>query len=331
MSRNLKIGLSGAGALGWAHAQTVIAHGAQIVAIHDTQLAAAQKIAGQCGAIATDRLEDLHEYSLDGLIVATPPPVRLDPIRLACENGLHLYVEKPPAYTLAEARVCLSLIEQAGVMAAVGFQLRYADKYELLKELLRDQTVHLVRTVCTIDYYLNFSMRPWFLQKPVSGGPIAEQAIHLLDCVRFLFDNARPVRAIAVGSKNMALDRTEFDAENELQMLYELDNGIHATHMNHCGHEKFCFDLEVVGPHLRLQANVTDSTIHGFLNGEEISVTPPPGALGGSPVAAWLRALETGDASLIRAPYADAIHTQELVDAARKSQATGRFEKVEDL
>ena len=41
------------------------------------------------------------------------------------------------------------------------------------------EVVHLVR------YYLNLRMPPWFLQYQISGGPTAEQAIHILDCVRF--------------------------------------------------------------------------------------------------------------------------------------------------
>ena len=225
---------------------------------------------------------------------------------------------------MAEGRRCLAGIEQAGVIAAVGFQLRYHPLYERLKTLIATETVHLVRTVCTIDYYLTFRMPPWFLKSEISGGPLPEQAVHVLDCARFVMGNPKPVQAHALAVKNMALEQTEFDAENAIQMTYQLDNGVFGTHMNHCGTEKFCFDVEVLGPHLRLQANFTDSTINGYLNGEIVN-EPVVGenSLGLDKTGAWLHAIETGDRTLIRSPFADAVQTLALIDAAVQSRNTG--------
>ena len=144
--------------------------------------------------------------------------------------------------------------------------------------------------------------------------------------------NPKPVQAHALAAKNMALERTEFDAENAIQMTYQLDNGVFGTHMNHCGTEKFGFEVEVVGPHLRLHANMTDNAIHGYLNGEVIN---EPGvsenSLGLDKSGAWLRAIETGDRELIRSPFSDAIETLALIDAAVQSRDTGRFINVEEL
>lgn len=325
----MKIAITGAGALGTAHARAAREWGAEIAFIHDARLEAAQALAAEVGAEATNDLDHIFSRQLDGLIVATPPPIRIDPITLACRHGVHLFVEKPPAYNLEQGRQCLQEIEKAGVMAAVGFNLRYDERYTQLRELIGDEPVHLVRTVCTIDYYLNFGMSPWFLQKRVSGGPIAEQAIHLLDCVRFLCGNAQATRALACGSKNMAFNRSEFDAENALQIVYELNNGIFATHMNHCGHDRFHFDLEVVGPHLRLHANVTEPNIHGYYRGEAIDIPVRSNDAQGGRLQVWLQAIQNSDASLIRSPFADALSTQALVDAAVRSQTTSQFEHVE--
>ena len=175
-------------------------------------------------------------------------------------------------------------------------------------------------------------MSPWFLQYEISGGPLPEQAVHVLDCARFVMGNPKPVQAHAFAVKNMALDRTEFDAENAIQMTYQLDNGVFGTHMNHCGTEKFSFEVEVVGPHLRLQANMTDNAIHGYLNGEIVNEPAvSENSLGLDKSGAWLRAIETGDRTLIRSPFVDAIETLALIDAAVQSRDTGRFINVKDL
>ena len=117
---------------GCAHQRAVVAYGAEVGAVQDIHPETAQQVATETDAeIATDELYVFFDCDLDGVIITTPPPVRREPVQLACE------------------------------------------------------VVHLVRTVCTVGYYLNLRMPPWFLQYQISGGPTAEQAIHILDCVRF--------------------------------------------------------------------------------------------------------------------------------------------------
>ena len=330
---SLSIGIIGAGRMGGHHHSAVTNYGARIVAVHDVLIEAAQELVSIADAeIAIDVLSDFFDLKLDGVVITTPPPVRLEPIKMACERGIPIMVEKPPALNVKDGRKCLEYIQNADIIAAVGFQLRYHPLYERLKELITNQTIHLVRTVCTINYYLTFQMPIWFLQSEISGGPLAEQAVHVLDCARYVMGNPKPLQAHALTVKNMALDRTEFDAENAIQMTYELDNGVFGTHMNHCGTEEFCFDVEVVGPHLRLQANMADNAIRGYLNGEKIDEHVKfQNSLGLDKTGAWLRAIETGDRTLIRSHFVDALETLKLIDAAIKSRNTGKFIRVEEL
>lgn len=329
----LSVGIIGAGRMGKHHCDAVTNYGARIVAVHDVLIEAANALASHSEAkLSTDVLHTFFDIEMDGVVITTPPPVRLEPIQRACERGIPLLVEKPPALNISDGRKCLDYIYQSGVMAAVGFQLRYHPLYERMKELIASETVHLVRTVCTISYYLNFQMPFWFLQSEISGGPLAEQAVHVLDCARYVMGNPKPIQAHALAVKNMALDRTEFDAENAIQMTYELDNGVYGTHMNHCGTEGFCFDVEVIGPHLHLQGKMSENAIQGYLNGETVDEPAAPNnSIGLDKTGAWLRAIETGDNTLIRSDFADAIETLALIDAAIKSRNTGRFIKVEDL
>ena len=323
----LSIGIIGAGGMGRHHAKAITDYGARVVAVHDVVPEAAQQLATLADAnIATDALDTFFHTEMDGVVITTPPPVRLEPIQRACELGIAMLIEKPPALNIEEGRKCLAYIQEADVIAAVGFQLRYHPLYERVKALIASETVHLVRTVCTCDYYLSFRMSPWFLQSEISGGPLAEQGVHVLDCARFIMGNPKPVQAHALTVKNMALERTEFDAENAVQMTYQLDNGVFGTHLNHCGTERFCFDVEVVGPHLRLQATLSENQVRGYLNGKEIDEpAAAENSLGLDKTGAWLRAIATGDRTLIRSDFADALETLALIDAAVKSRGTGRF------
>lgn len=331
--KSLVIGIIGAGNMGRHHYGAVTNYGAKVVAVHDTRLAAARELATDADArLATTALDAFFDVEMDGVVITTPPPIRLEPIQMACDRGIPMMVEKPPALNMVEGRKCLACIEKADVIAAVGFQLRYHPLYERLKALIASETVHLVRTVCTVDYYLSFRMSPWFLQYEISGGPLPEQAVHVLDCARFVMGNPKPVQAHALAIKNMALDRTEFDAENAIQMTYQLDNGVFGTHTNHCGTEKFSFEVEVIGPHLRLHANIVENAIRGYLHGETVD---EPMVSENNPnldkIGAWLRAIETGDRSLIRSPFSDGLQTLALIDAAVQSRGTGRFIHAEEL
>lgn len=334
VQRPLGIGIIGAGAMGRHHHKAVTDYGANVVAVHDVQLAAARQLAAATAesALATTALDAFFDVDMDGVVITTPPPIRLEPIQMACARGTPLMIEKPPALNMAEGRECLACIEESGVLAAVGFQLRYHPLYERLKALIATEPIHLVRTVCTVDYYLSFRMSPWFLQYEISGGPLPEQAVHVLDCARFVMGNPKPVQAHALAVKNMALERTEFDAENAIQMTYQLDNGVFGTHLNHCGTEKFSFEVEVVGPHVRLHANMADNTIQGYLQGETVNESGgSENSLGLDKSGAWLRAIETGDSTLIRSSFADALETLALIDAAVQSRGTGKFVNVEEL
>jgi len=72
--------------------------------------------------------------------------------------------------------------------------------------------------------------------------------------------------------------------------------------------------------------------ITGYLNGDDVEESvPAENSLSLDKIGAWLRAIETGDRSMIRSDFVDAIHTLALVEAAVRSRGSGRFVRVSDL
>ena len=144
--------------------------GAKIVAVHDINLKAAEKLASVYkGAAVTNNMDKLFDVPMDALIVSTIPTVRVDPIKPAWEKNIHLIIEKPPAHNLKDGRECLAAIKKSGVMAAVGLQLRYDPRYEKLKQLLKGHVVHMVRTVTTIPSILSWLFGLTFSWSPRSS------------------------------------------------------------------------------------------------------------------------------------------------------------------
>lgn len=333
VGEKLRVAVIGAGGIGRHHAARAAHYGAAVVAVHDARLDAARELAAQHGALATDRLDELFDQRLDLAIVATPPTVRLEPIRRACDRRVHLLIEKPPALTVAEARECSALIDRAGVLAGCGFQLRYGSAFEKLRDMLAGETVHVARSLLCTNYYLNPATKGWYLQKQHSGGSLFEQGVHPLDAVRYVLGDARCVRAGAFAVKNMAADRPEYDSENSVQVAYELDNGVFGTHLNHCGTDYLDMNFEFIGPKVRLiTIGWGNGSIKGLYRGKEIKEpVTEESRLGVDKTGAMLRAIETGDRSLVRSPFADAVHTVELLEAATRGARAGRFVRVDEL
>ena len=138
--------------------------------------------------VTTDIEELCATAQADGLIIATPPSVRLAPITAAAKAKIPIFLEKPPATTMDVAERCLdvlrcswrgdngdnaddddtvavsdtttsttrpSMADAAALpcCCAVGFQLRLAPGVLRLRDLAASRAVHAVRTIATVPMY----------------------------------------------------------------------------------------------------------------------------------------------------------------------------------
>src|SRR5262245_60399866 len=78
---------------------------------------------------------------LDALYVCIPPNVHRGEVVRAARAGIHLFVEKPMSLFLDEALEMEAAIASAGVLAAVGFQQRYDDGHERIRQFLAGKRV----------------------------------------------------------------------------------------------------------------------------------------------------------------------------------------------
>jgi predicted dehydrogenase len=106
--KKARIAIIGAG---WwattAHIPAIKSHpDAELVAIQSREQAVAERIARDFGVkYACSSVEELlHLPGLDGVVVSSTPNVHHAQARAALERGLHVLVEKPMTFTVAEAR-----------------------------------------------------------------------------------------------------------------------------------------------------------------------------------------------------------------------------------
>jgi predicted dehydrogenase len=135
----IRIGLIGAGFIGAVHARALGAlKEAKLAAVADLQVDRARALASPAGGNAyADHREMLAKEKLEAVIVATPDNVHLQPCLDAAEAGLHIFVEKPLATTLADCDAIAAAVAGGGVRALVGHTLRWEPRYALAQEAIR--------------------------------------------------------------------------------------------------------------------------------------------------------------------------------------------------
>ncbi|MGH9041919.1 MAG: Gfo/Idh/MocA family protein [Acidimicrobiia bacterium] len=169
------------------HARTVLVPvlqlcGVRLVAVCDTDPAAAEALAGIIGARPyTDLADALASHRLPVGIVAVPPMAHAGLVRRLVEGGLAVFVEKPGGYSTWELSETLALSRQRGAVVQVGFMRRYAPAYRILRSLLRSTSHASVQIRAAVG---------------MAGGEeffLKDVGVHLFDLVRFLVGDVRSV------------------------------------------------------------------------------------------------------------------------------------------
>jgi predicted dehydrogenase len=125
VSAPLRVGVAGAGALGYHHIRLLRElDGAVCAGFHDADPARAARVAGELGVSAFATLDGLLD-ACDALCVVVPTSAHAAVAQTAIARGKHLLVEKPLCSTLEEADALLAAARAAGVLVQTGHIERF--------------------------------------------------------------------------------------------------------------------------------------------------------------------------------------------------------------
>jgi predicted dehydrogenase len=122
----VRLGAVGLGWFGGVLAEAARSSGeAEVVACFSRSEEGRRAFADAHGCTAVDTLEALLEDpAIRGVIVATPHSTHAGIVEQAAAAGKHVFVEKPLALTVADARRAIAVTERAGVTLQVGHNRR---------------------------------------------------------------------------------------------------------------------------------------------------------------------------------------------------------------
>ena len=325
----MRVAVIGFGTMGRKHTENCSRiEGVEVVAVVGADDAEAEVIKAEARVPAyLDVVKMLAEVPVDAVILATPPGVRRLTVIAAAGMGKALFLEKPIALNLPTAREYCDIVEKQSLVNAVGFQLRYSPLTEQAREIIKDRRVTHVRTACTTSYYLTRDVPDWFLQRQHSGGPLLEQAIHVIDMARFLVGDITHIFARA--ERLLFPDASELDSEDTIVLAYRFASGALGTHTDSCAMSEFNWEVELFGPDWRLLVDYARKRLSGHIGNETISQDFPDVNLHLLEMQAFLDAVRNHKPDVIRSDFADATKTLAVVLTGDRSIQTGDWEAVE--
>ena len=169
----------------------------------DAARGTAEKLGLDC-AIATNMNKAIGRDDVQVVVVGLPTPLHLPACEAAAKAGKHIYMEKPIAQTLDEARRMMAMCEDAGVKMVVGHSHRYFPVLLRALEIVRSGDLgRLVKVRSVLCYYNGFAKetRKWKLDGSTAlHGALLDVGVHVADDIRFVGD-ARVTRVYAEGDR----------------------------------------------------------------------------------------------------------------------------------
>lgn len=186
-TKQLHIGIIGAGRIGKVHADTVAFRlpEARTLAIADVNRDAAQAVAARCGipTIAGSSEEILANPEIEAVLICSSTNTHADLIVQAAQAGKHIFCEKPIAHSLNQIDRALAAVAQAGVKLQIGFNRRFDANFARVRQAVESGEIGTPRLLHIIS---RDPAPPPLSYVRVSGGMFLDMTIHDFDMARFL-------------------------------------------------------------------------------------------------------------------------------------------------
>lgn len=330
LSKPIRIGFCGVGNIAGAHLTSLPRiEGAELVGIYDVARPAAEAAAARFDGkpVIYDSLEDMLEKGqLDALYICVPPFAHNGQELKAIEAGVPFLVEKPLALDMEYPLKVLNALKAHPVLTAVGHQLRYSPAVEKMQEIVNGKQIGLVQ-----GYYLGgLPGTPWWRVRSKSGGQVIEQTIHTIDMMRAIVGDVDEVYASY--ALRALQDVENLDIDDTGLAIFHFKNGANGTLATCC-----------IMPQGGFRNNEVEVVCRDFvarIGGGAVMVTEPgvvkeyrlgPGDAMLREDYNFLEAIATGNGSLIRCPYEEALRSHAVAVAMGRSNDEHRPVKISEV
>lgn len=205
----VKLGIIGLGFIGQLH----LKHGlklanATVEAVADTSPKALQR-ARELGVkkVFVDYADMLADSQVDAVLISLPTHLHLKCARQAAEAKKDIFLEKPIAITVEEAKEVIEVAERNSVRLMLGYPLRFNKKFLKVKEdmengLLGDvENAHATYISSGPFFHRADGHAPvpvpdwWFNTELTGGGVLMDLGCHMINLLRWLFGEVVDIKS----------------------------------------------------------------------------------------------------------------------------------------
>jgi predicted dehydrogenase len=322
MAEGIRVGMIGTGGIARRHAQGLKKfEDVEFVGHADIDAGRAVAMADAYGGRGFGNVAEMLDATEPDAVWVCIPPFAHGPAEWELiKRGIPFLTEKPQHISLDDAEEIAEAIEDADLLAAVGYMNRYRRSVERGRELIDENPPALIHGA----WIGGIPGVSWWRVKTQSGGQLLEQTTHIVDLLRYIAGEAESVYAL--GAQGFVTDVPDYDVEDASSAVIRMKNGAVANIMSSCTSR-----IRAGGVHLTLVARDLFVEYSGWNNDVVIHKSALEKELiqGEENIfeledRAFMDAVKSGDPSSVRCTYADGLETLRLCLAINDSMATGQ-------
>jgi len=343
--KKIRFGVIGAG--GIASRRTIpgmlLSPYAELVAVMGPDLSRTESVRRKFGALRAydSEMDLLSDEEIDAVYIASPVVHHARQARLAADAGKHILLEKPIAMTCKEASEVLDYCERKNVQVAAGLMMRFGTQVRNMKKAVAEGHIgQIVSGYSQFTLWLPGESGNWRIHKSLAGGGcMMDMGVHTIDLVEYITG----MKIVEVASMNDTIT-FDYDVEDTSTLLLRLENGAQVTVQTNFNipDEAASWRIELFGTKGRLLGDTMIGQDDGgnvnalFLKDNsdydpaQVHNQDKGTMLSGNFGNLYTREIDSFCLSLLEnhpleVPAKDALHIQEVMEAAYRSSAERTF------
>src|SRR5713101_3028340 len=169
----------------------------------------------------------LEDRAIEAIVNTTPNDAHLETTRAAAAAGKHVFLDKPIANTVSDARAITDACRKAGVVLALGYQRRRESHFRWIRQRIDEGAFgRLVNAEANIsrDRLGKIDLNSWrYTAAGMPGGVMLQIGIHYTDVLEYLLG---PIKAVEGRLARLVLPGDNPDVAS---LVLEHENGALST------------------------------------------------------------------------------------------------------
>lgn len=245
MNQKINVGIIGTGNISTYHmaGYKKLSDKCDVVAVCDIDGEKVKKYANihNISAYYTDYNLMLKEHDFDAISVCTWNSEHKNAVIASLDCKANVLCEKPMSLNRFEAIKMQEAAVRNNRLLMMGFVRRFGNDTDILKSFIDNGSMGDIYYAKASYLRRNGCPGGWFKDiKYSGGGPLIDLGVHVMDLVRYLSNNPKPISVYGVTNNNLGLDRAvgskgyvvednskfEFSVEDMAVAMVKFDNGL---------------------------------------------------------------------------------------------------------